>query len=115
MGLYVAPLFVDDAAQLAFHCFESVVDHFVKRLVRAVVDLPFIGDELVASGHRHIDTASVWISFVMRMIGLLDRHVAAVDVVAKFLKSRCIFKNEIVDLVRFFQTPVRELNRQLHN
>ena len=91
MGLYVAPLFVDDAAQLAFHCFESVVDHFVKRLVRSVVDLPFIGDQFVASGHRHIDTASVWISFVMRMIGLLDSHVAAIDVVAKFFKSRCIF------------------------
>jgi hypothetical protein len=67
------------------------VDHFVERLVRSVVDLPFISDELVAPGHRDIDTASVWISFVMRMIGLLDSHVAAVDVVAKFFKSRCIF------------------------
>src|SRR5262249_56102920 len=25
------------------------------------------------------------------------------------------FQNEIVDLVRFFQTPIRYLNRQLHN
>ncbi len=91
MGFYFTPLLFDHAAQLALHCFESVVDHFVERLVRSVVDLPFIGDELVASGHRDIDTASVWISFVMRMIGLLDSHVAAVDVVAKFFKSRCIF------------------------
>ena len=91
MRFYFAPLFFNNAAQLPFHRFESVVDHFVKRLVRSVVDLPFIGDELVASGHRHIDTASVWISFVMRMIGLLDSHVAAVDVIAKFFKSRCIF------------------------
>ncbi len=51
----------------------------------------------------------------MGMIGLLDGHVAAVDVVAKFFKSRRIFQNEVVDLVGFFQTPVRDLNRQLHD
>jgi len=112
---YVASLLVHDAAQLAFHCFESVVDHFVERLVRAVVHLPFICDQLVAPRDSHIDAAPVRIAFVMRVIGLLDGHVAAIDVVAKFLKSRCIFQNEIVDLVRFFQTPVRDLNRQLHN
>jgi hypothetical protein len=26
-----------------------------------------------------------------------------------------MFENEIVDLVRFFQTPVRDFNRQLHD
>ena len=49
------------------------------------------------------------------MIGLLDRHIAAVDVVAKFFQSRRIIQNEIVDLVGFFQTPIRDLNRQLHD
>jgi len=111
----VPSLFVHDPAQLALHRFERVMDHFVERLVRAVVHLPFISNQLVASRHSHIDAAAIRISFVMRVVGLLDGHVAAVDVVAKFLKSRCIFQNEIVDLVRFFQTPVRELNRQLHN
>jgi hypothetical protein len=52
---------------------------------------------------------------MMRVIGLLDGHVAAIDVVAKFFQSGCIFENEIVDLVRFFQTPVRDFNRQLHD
>jgi hypothetical protein len=51
----------------------------------------------------------------VRVIGLFDGHIAAVDVVAKSLKSRCIFQNEVVDLVRFFQTPIRDLNRQLHD
>ena len=50
----------------------------------------------------------------MRVIGLLNGDIAAVDVVAKSFQSRCIIQNEIVDLVRFFQTPVSDLNRQLH-
>jgi hypothetical protein len=49
------------------------------------------------------------------VIGLLDGHVAAVDVVAKSFQSRRVFQNEIVDLVGFFQTPVRDFNRQLHD
>ena len=51
----------------------------------------------------------------MGVIGLLDCDIAAVDVITKSLESFCIIQNEIVDLVRFFQTPIRYLNRQLHN
>jgi hypothetical protein len=51
----------------------------------------------------------------MCVIGLLDGHIAAVDMIAKFFQSRRIIQNEIVDLVRFFQTPIRDLNRQLHD
>jgi hypothetical protein len=81
----------------------------------AVVHSPFVRDQLVTRPYGHIDAASVRIAFLMRVIGLLDRHIAAVDVVAEFFKSRRIFQYEIVDLVRFFQTPIRDLNRQLHN
>ena len=35
----------------------------------------------------------------MRVIGLLDGDVAAVNVVAKSFQSRCIIQDEIVDLV----------------
>ncbi len=115
MRFDVASLLVHDTAQLALHCFESIVNHFVERLVCAIVHLPFIGDELVATRHSHIDTASVRITFVMGVIGLLDGHIAAIDVVAKFVEPCSIFQNETVDLVRFFQTPVRDLNRQLHD
>ena len=111
----VAPLLVYDAAQLALHCFERVVDHLVQRLMGPVVHLPFISDQLVASRHGHIDPAPARVSLVMGVIGLLDGHITAVDVVAKFFQSRRIFQNKIVDLVRFFQTPVRDLNRQLHD
>jgi len=112
---YVASLLVHDAAQLALHRLERVVDHFVQRLVRAVIHLPFISDQLVATRHSHIDAAPVRIPLVMRVIGLLDGYVAAIDVVAKFFKSRRIIQNKVVDLVGFFQTPVRDLNRQLHD
>ena len=115
MRFHVTSLLVHDAAQLALHRFERVVDHFVERLVRAVVHLPFISHQLVSSCHGHIDPAPARISFMMRVVGLLDGHVAAIDVVAKFFQSRCMFENEIVDLVRFFQTPVRDFNRQLHD
>jgi hypothetical protein len=49
------------------------------------------------------------------MIGLLDGDIASVDMVAKFLQSLGVIQNEIVDLVRFVQTPIRDLNRQLHD
>jgi len=83
--------------------------------MRAVVYLLFPRDQFVPSRYSHIDPAPARISFLMSVIGLLDGHVAPVDVVAKFLQSRCIFQNEIVDLVGFFQTPVRDFNRQLHD
>jgi hypothetical protein len=74
--------------------------------MRAVVHSPFVRDQLVTRSYGHIDPASVRISFLMRVVRLLDRYVAAVDVVAKFFQSRCIFQNDVVDLVRFFQTPI---------
>ena len=115
MRLDVAALFVNDAAQLALHRFERVVNHLVERLVRAIVHLLLISNELVTARDGHIDSASVGISFVMGVIGLLDCDVAAVDMIAKPFQARRIIQNEIVDLVRFFQTPISDLNWQLHD
>ena len=42
VGFYFAPLLFNNAAQLALHRFESVVDHFVERFVCAVVHLSFV-------------------------------------------------------------------------
>ena len=97
------------------HGFECVVDDFFERFVSAVIHLLFIGHKLVPRRHGHVDAAPVWIAFVMVVIGLLDCDIAAVNVITKSLESFCIIQNEIVDLVRFFQTPIRYLNRQLHN
>ena len=107
MCFYIAPLFVNYAAQLPLHRFESVMDNFVERLVRAVVLLLFIGHEFVTARNGHIDATTVRISFLVGVIGLLDGDIAAVDVITKSLESCCIIQNESVDLVRFFQTPIR--------
>jgi hypothetical protein len=115
VGFNVAPLLFHNATQLALHGFKRVVDDFFEQLVSTVIPLPFIGHKLVPRRHGHVDSAPVWISFVMIVIGLLDSDIAAVDVITKSLESFCIIQNEIVDLVRFFQTPIRYLNRQLHN
>ncbi len=102
-------------AQLALHCFEGVVNHFVERIVRAVVFLLLVGDELVTARNGHINANAESISFVMGVVWLFDRDVAAINMVAKFLEPRCFSQNEIVDLVGFFQTAITDLNRQLHD
>jgi hypothetical protein len=47
VGFYFAPLLFNNTAQLSLHRFESVVDHFVERFVRAVVHLSFVGHQFV--------------------------------------------------------------------
>ena len=102
-------------AQLALHRFKSVVNRFLERFVGTVVHPLLLGHKLVPGFHGDIDAATVRISLVMRVICLLDRDITPIDVVAKFLEPSCIIQNEIVDLGRFFQTPIRDLNRQLHD
>jgi hypothetical protein len=99
--------FFHNATQLALHGFERVMDDFFERFVSAVVHLPFIGHKLMARRHGHVYPTPVWVPFLMGVIGLLDGDIASVDVITKSLQSCCIIQNEIVDLVRFFQTPIR--------
>ena len=93
-----AALFLDEMAQLALHRFERVVNDFVERFVRAVVHLLLVTDQLVPWRNRNIDPATERIPFLMRVVWLLDRYVAAIDVVAKFFESRGVVQNQIVDL-----------------
>ena len=106
VGFNVAPLLVHNTTQFPLHRFKCVVNDFLDRFVSPVIHLLFIGHKLVARRHRHVDAAPVWIAFVMVMIGLFDCHIAPVYVITKSLESFCIIQNEIVDLVRFFQTPI---------
>jgi len=115
VGFDVVPLLFYNTTQLALHGFERVMDDFLERFVSTVIHLSFVGHKLVPRRNGHVDPAPVWIAFVMVVIGLLDCHIAPVDVITKSLESFCIIQNKTVDLVRFFQTPVRYLNRQLHN
>ncbi len=85
--------------QLALHRLKRVVDHFGERLVRTVVHLFLVAHQFVPRRHRHIDPAAIRIAFVMGVIRLLNRDVAPIDVVAKFLQPRSVIQNEIVDLI----------------
>src|SRR5262249_30914086 len=87
----VAPLLVYDAAQLALHCFDRVVNGFGQRRMRAVIHLLFSGNQFVAWSHGHVDADVIRVPLLVCMVSLLDGHVATVDVIAKFLESRCIF------------------------
>ncbi len=115
MRFHLAPLDVDEVAQLAFHGFEGVVDHFVEGVVGTVVLLLFVGNKLVTARNGHVNANTVLISFVMGVVRLFDRHIAAVNVIAEFFQPRGFVQYEIVDLVGFFQTPITDLNRQLHD
>ena len=98
MRLDIASLLVNDATQLPLHRFERIVNHLGKRLVRAVIHLLLVGDELVAARDRNINATTIGISFLMGTIGLLDGDVAAIDVIAKFFEPRGVSQNEMVDL-----------------
>ena len=107
VGFDVAPLLIHDTTQLALHGFKCIVDNFFERFVSTVIHLPFISHKLMPGRHGHVDPTPVRIPFVMVMIGLFNCDVAAVDVIAKSFESFCVIQNKIVDLVRFFQTPIR--------
>src|SRR5260370_34713147 len=73
---YIAPLFVNYAAQLPFHRFESVMDKLVERLVGAVVLLFFIGDEFVTARNGYIDATTGRISFLVGVVDFLHCGIA---------------------------------------
>ena len=111
----LSSLLLDQVAQLALHRLEGVVDDFGQRLVRAVVRWFFVSHQFVSARNGDIDADAELISFVVRVVRLLDRHVAAVNVIAKFFKPRCIIQNEIVDVLGFFQAAIGDVDGQLHN
>ena len=92
-GALLSPLLLDQVAQLALHRFEGVVDDFGQRLVCAVIHWFFVGHQFVPARNGDINTDAELISFVVRVVWLLDRHIAAVDVIAKFFQPRCLFQN----------------------
>src|SRR5437762_2990782 len=98
-GTLFLSLFLDQMAQLALHRLERVVDHFVERLVRTVIHLLFVAHQFMPWPNSNVDPTTVRISFLMGMVCLLDRDVAAVDVIAKLVEPRGISHYQIVDLV----------------
>jgi hypothetical protein len=87
VGFNLVPLLFHHTTQLALHGLKRVVDDFLERFVSTVIHLPFICHQLVPRRHGHVDSAPVWISLVMIVIGLLDCDIAAVNVITKSLES----------------------------
>jgi hypothetical protein len=103
-------LFLDERLELALHRLEGVVDYFGQRLVHFVRRRFLIRDQFVAGRDGDIDPDAEWIPGMLRMVGMLNHHVAPADVIAKAIEARGFAANEFVDLVRFLDPPVRDSN-----
>jgi hypothetical protein len=112
---HVAPLFVNHPAQFPLHYLEGVVDYLRQRLVRAVINLFFFRDQFVSGRDGDINPHSELVSFFVSMIRLLDRDVAAADVIAKFVQPGRFLQHQLFDSLGFFQAAVRDVYWQLHN
>src|SRR6266576_347545 len=65
--------------------------------------------------HGDIDANPVGVPFLMSVVGLLDRYITPIDMIAEFLQPGRIFQNQVVDLFGFLETTVGDVNRQLHD
>ena len=114
LAALLATLLFDKMAQLALHRLECVVDDFLERFVRVVVFLSFIGHEFVAWPYRHVDSTAIRITFLVGMVGLLNRNIASVNVIAKAFQSGRVLENRALYRSRFLHSPIADLNWQLH-
>jgi len=101
--------------QLTLHRLERIVDHLAQRGVRAVVHLLFVGDELVTRRDGDIDAHPELVSFLMRMIGLLDGDITSVDMVAEFFEPGRFLQNELVELFRLIDPTIGYIYWPLHS
>jgi hypothetical protein len=111
----LAPLLLHEMAQLPLHRLERVVDNFGQRGVGAIVHLLFVRDELVTRWNRHIDPHPELVPFLMGMIGLLDGHVASIDVIAESFEPSRFLQNELVELVGFLDAAIGNVYGLLHD
>ena len=103
-------LFLDQRLELALHRFESVVDYLAQRFVHLVHGLFFVRDQLVAGWDGNIDPHPEGITGMLGVVGMLDDHVAAADVIAETIEARGFAANEFLELVRFLDPPIRDSN-----
>lgn len=103
-------LFFDERFELALHRFEGVVDHLAQWLVHFVRRRFLIRDQFVAGRNGDIDPDAEWIPGMLRMVGMLNHHVAPADVIAKAIEARGFAANEFVELVRFLDPSVGDSN-----
>ena len=100
--------------QLALHRFEGVVNHFFQRFVRTIVLLLFIGHEFVSWPYRYVDAAPEGITLLVGVVGLFNRYVASVYMVAKSFQTRGIIEDQSVNVIGFLHAAISDLDWQFH-
>src|ERR1041385_8924763 len=90
------------------------MNHFFQRFVRTVVLLLFIGHEFVSWPYRHIDAAAERVTFLMGMVGLFDRYIASVNMVAKSSPTLGIIEDQSVNVIGFLHAAISDLDWQFH-
>ena len=109
------PLLLHEMPQLAFHRLERIVDHLGQRGVRAVVHLLCVGDQLVTRRHGDVDAHPELVPFLMRVIGLLDRDITSIDMIAEFFEPGCFLQNELVERFRLIDATIGYIYWPLHS
>lgn len=108
------PLFLDQMAQLSLHRFESVVNHLRQWLMCAIVGLFLFRYQFVSGRNRHVDTDPKGVTFFMGVIRLFNGDIAPADMIAEFIQPGCLLADHLFDALRFGQTAITDIYRQLH-
>jgi hypothetical protein len=108
-------LLLDEMAQLPLHRLEGVMNYLAERVVRSVILLFLLRDELVTRRHRYVDTNPKEISLLMGVVRLFDRDITTIDVVAKFLQTRRFPEDDLLDRIGFFDAAIGDVDGQLHD
>ncbi len=111
MCLYLVALTLHEILQLALHRFKCVVDDLGQRLVHLMLCLLFVRDELMTGRNGQIDADTEWIAGTLLLVRLLDRYVAAADMIAEAIEPRGFAADQIINFSCFLNTTVRDFDR----
>ena len=75
-----------------------------------VLGLLLIRDQLVTGRDGDVNPHPERIARMLRAIRVLDHDVAPADVIAEAIEARGLAADKFVELVRFFDPPVRDSN-----
>jgi hypothetical protein len=79
-----------------------------------VLRLPLVGDKLVAGWNCDVDANTERIARALLMVRLLNRDIAATDMIAKPIQARRFRADQMVKFLGLLDTAVRYFERQLH-
>src|SRR5437868_7879680 len=82
--------------------------------MRSVVHLFFFRYQLMPGRHGDVDTYPKLVAFFVRMIWLLDRHIAPADVITKLVQTRCFIAHHLFDSIALVEAAISDVHWQLH-